>query len=254
MRKWPLLLVFAAATAVAGTPATPFDATADSVPKGFRGLDCAAIVKAIKHQAPAKDEFESTDAYKARIAAVSSATLAPGLTLGDVLAIRVDPRAVSMEFDADQQEATFSIDRSNLVLAFSADKQQLVPMVIASQRVVQRRSYVGGNAFGARTTVSASTSTGCGVAMANEATNRMDYFTRAYAKLDPETARAEKGHVAAILVGKPAAPFYGSFTRYSGATIDFPLESSIDGDAIFLDLTILYYDQRTGRVLARTSK
>lgn len=239
--------------ALAAPLTTPFPEDQRALPKGFEGHNCEQLAAAIERAIPARGEFEPIEAFQARLAAVESVKIGPQLTAGDVLAFTVRPADVSMEYDADDREATFSIAPNRLELAFGSNKD-LLPMVIASERIVKRKRYTGSNAFGASAEVSQTHSKGCGVAMAGEQPGRAAYFTRAHAKIEPQTARSLKGAVGALLVGKPAFPFAGTFTKYHGPTLEFPLESSVDGKAIVLDLSVWYYSLRTGEILARTSR
>jgi hypothetical protein len=235
------------------TASGPFDAGSASLPAQFAGHDCFAIARTLKRVAKPKSEFETNAAFEDRIASLASVNLVGNTEMADLIAIAVNPLALSMKYDAEDGEATFGIEDFAIKTALVGDK--LAPMIVTTQRKVSERSYLGSNAFGVRAKVSETRYAGCGVTASNVEPMYMRLYANVSAKIAPETAQRLKAHLGAVMIGKVVAPFLSRIDEHSAATIDFPLESTTEGEAIVVQLKdIWYFNRQTGEVAAKTSR
>lgn len=244
----------AKATATTTFIATPFDVAAQQLPAGFKGHNCAALAARVKALATKKSEFESTTDYEARMSTAKSSPIFAKLSANDTLAFVLNSGAAEMKYDADAGIATFELSEimmhvDSLVVVGSKNHAQAFTVQQLSE---VRRPFVGVNAFGRQVQAESVKRSVCAIAVTNMSRGRLSLYSQTSAKLPPAAARVAKENLGALIVGRLVPPLYHDAFTARTAKIDSPVELSVDGPALPLDLAELwYFNRRTGEILAK---
>lgn len=86
---------------------TAFNPTSDTLPPNFRGVDPLVLWLALGPRAAElqKDEFETTETHRLRVAALKDKPLVGNVTLSSLLATPTDLRDVKYDADAERMSA-----------------------------------------------------------------------------------------------------------------------------------------------------
>jgi len=205
-----------------------------------------------------KDEFETTDAYIARIDAVP-------VDSSEVVFVKVgmfDPLSSLVSYDADSQELTISLDAVNVMDMVSPgialDQYSCLPVLRTAHRQSQS---IGSNAFGAAKVIQETNSTFYGLVPTNDLGCDSGVGQSISFKLGmlPDDARRISRYAnATLFLGRyerttgHTAAFSGS--NYSKPTMDSPYEETINANCVSMRLeSVWLFDRRTGDVLLKHS-
>ena len=247
-------------------PAAQIDATVERLPEGFRGDDPMAVWEALSKLPLAKDEFESGDAHRQRLAEMAKQDLIPGRPLGGAFVFVVD--LPQLTYDADRQALSIvrrdeqirvmpgrgrvNVDWSSTALYRSYDLTMGVRLM-AREPVVD--TYQGTTVMGLSTTITRIRNAFLTVDMCNR---KVTYCERVPGDNDaipmpPERARDVRDHVSAAIIGRLQAPYRIEETwRSLRPTIDVPKEIFDSFDVIVAQASaVLFFDRRTGEVIYR---
>jgi len=126
----------------------PFDISATELPANFRGHDVQTLYDELsKRRRYSKSEYETTEQFKQRAAAVGSAPLVGSITSKALLAFVVPEPDVL--YDADKGVINMNVEYS----AFKPESDAKGYSAVIKTKSFNR-SYVGSNAYGATASVS----------------------------------------------------------------------------------------------------
>ncbi len=202
-----------------------------------------------------KDEFESTEAFNARIAKLRSGKLTGSLTYNDQLAFNFLPHSDGFEisYDADAKELNFTVswerprldtDFTFLALTWSDESRKV-------------GSYVGQNAFNSKVPVSVYNNFDFYLATEEWCLKNFLNFSNYIGKriiagriqIPANLARSAKPNARLLVVGRLAPKFILSSIHRSAATLDYPRDEITTSFGINLIVEEIWvYDFPTGRV------
>lgn len=229
----------------------PFDVGSSEITPGFRGNSCPIVAAAVKRLSTKKDEFETSDAYGERLASLQTSELAAGLKVGDTMAFKRRDISNQLKYVADTGQMMVELSFGFLTYIPTARPiDAFVKTDIINLSTKSTREYRGSNAFGASVLVRSTQYEACAVAFKNLPAK--PGATAIFADMTPDEARASKGHLAVLYVGKLTAPLLADFDHYSGPTINSPSEVGWSGDALIFNLDqMILYDDQTGKIYKR---
>lgn len=239
---------------------TPFDPTQAKLGKDFAGHNIVDVFTSIKASPSLeeKSEFESTAAFESRRAAFSAQLLFGSVTPNDYLAFVPDERFSSPEFtyDADSQQMTVSLEGRREEFIMEKGNPTLDVLQIESV-VMERRDYMGSNAFGATVKVHEVFFQDYGVAFRpdNWLFRSSEGYTRKFEysiPMLPDEARAWKAEGKLLLVCKLESPWMHHSAHGHDPTIDDPNETLVDENDIQVVPTALWvFNGRSGDVVRK---
>jgi TonB family protein len=186
-----------------------------------------ATFKAAKLIQVAKGQFETTEAYAARMKSAAAA-LAPRGTLA--VALTLDPR--SFNFDADKNSVSYSNPADDCTLATFIGGYMTPKLACIRQKisVTRSRPRIMRNAFGAAASVVTVSTVDIGVTNPpvdpGEADERHETSPLRDIRFGATVSEAVslKRNAVLVLTLKPEAPFYVDAGWSADATIDNPIE------------------------------
>ncbi|GAB2471877.1 hypothetical protein GCM10027082_24240 [Comamonas humi] len=230
----------------------PFDASITKLESGYRGHNCYAAATAVKRLNLKKDEFESTEKYKDRIAGLASERLVGGTSLDSTLAFRRNGKLrPDIKYDADSETLTVEIGirQSSAFAGDGALKVYNWESVEISES--RPRYYKASNAFGATVRVEELRFKTCAIAFANQGFDRTRSIFIATKGVTPEQARRAKTNSDIYYAGKLTSPFLGHVSDPSPATISDPVDVNWEGPALVFNLQqVIVADRGTGEIFA----
>lgn len=213
-----------------------FDPAADTLPPGFRGINPSILWRALRPRAAElqKDEFETTETHRQRVAALKDKPLFGDVALNSLLAIPIDLESV--KYDADAGKMATEIHFSSFIF-------------VKSLREAEAAGVPGGADFLVLS---------CSVLRAlGDPQDSIDPIIRKHVTqpkatfsipMDIPTARQSKESLRGLLVFRLIPPYVTD--AVSGDSTTPGRRSGID--AIGCEVTELWvYDSATGRVLAK---
>ena len=228
----------------------PLDLTADRLPHNYSGRDPAALYRHL--QTPPKGEFETTDAYAARTAYFGNP---------ETFAVLLDdPLRIIAKYDADveQLEVKVALD------VFDNRRSDYSGTAFVLRDTVERRSYIGSNAFGARATIESirheryaivPTNRRFGFRAGGMSSGISRSVYNAWLELTPVRARSLKDSLGAIIVCRIAfddKPYAASDVHATEATITSPTEVLVEYKYVRARVLQLWlFDRSTGEILLK---
>lgn len=253
------------------------------------GHDIAEVYRALKtrSQIEAKSEFETTEAYRERVAAQRARPIVGALTLDTPLVFEVEKQGVKYDADAHQLEVVlkFSPVWNGMNLDRSAES------LPSRSRERDRGLYIGANAFGAVVEVSTSSVESYALVVKNVASlptrkempehlrdsyerarrsdlemsragiqidtastyeSSQERFLSTTLSLGSEDAKRAKENLRVFAISRLAPPFTSKGEVYVPAKFDSPSEFYEAVYYVHVEVTALwFYDAGTGCVLAR---
>ena len=232
---------------------TPFDGT---VTPHFMGHNLDALLDAMDPTKFEKDEFETTEQFQTRKAAMKS----PGsLPSGSLLAFVFSPDGpIDIRYDADARrfivQPKFEPQRKD-ILGKSGDPYGAA-LIWSSE--IHSREYTGENAMGASVSVTSFQGSKSAVAVPIPANwgrerEREDVPAPALSiPSSPDQARALKSNLRILITGTIAPEGYAKGTSYGVATFSSPTEHLIDYRYLRITPRELWvFNDETGEVLRR---
>ncbi len=151
---------FLSTTGLAQAPATarakpaarfamiPFDTNQVTLPARFLGNDLAGLVAALADsRAKEKNEFETTEQFRRRLAKESTGPIHGSVRVGDLVAFVFDELEVGTQYDADVQQFHVSLRLESVQQGFEEIEYDSEALCKRTRR--QEETYLGTNTFGA---------------------------------------------------------------------------------------------------------
>jgi hypothetical protein len=231
----------------------PFDPAGEVLPAGYRGHSCREITRILKLSNPQKDEFESSTAYKERVAHLESDVLYGSITGSSIVAFTSERPVTSVTYNADTEgmQVTYFTSGSLSTRVGS----NFVQSVLVESRITDSKEYVGENGYGKKVNVHQTSHSACAVAFSNvnTITRQVTLPHSFFFKVPADYARTLKENIGVLYVGTIKAPFLAQYVNYIKPTIDNPTELIYSGDAVVIQLSkIVLYDITTGKMLSTT--
>jgi hypothetical protein len=230
----------------------PFDTTVDSLPPKYMGHSCRTLAKKLASLGLKKNEFETTAAYRERLASASATVLTGSTTLADVVGF------VSTDDGDSKIGGTYDADRGIMSIMESVGSGEqmvgsaLLTTVKLDQKLKSHRSYEAANAYGRSVRVNSGTWDTCGLALSNFPHSTATIIARAIRQsiaMTPDEAREAKGNLRLLFVGNADAPYWTEYRERSKATIDDPVELQWEGEAVVLRLSQVWiFNKNSGKV------
>ena len=253
----------------------PFDLNAKQLKPNYIGHDLVRLADAFDNLKISKGKFETTAAYQGRIDALGKKTvygyLKVGSTFGCVL-----PRTLSYNADNQRLNAVFTAtdimlesDRTSYDIPSLGVDDGLTYLALPGNREVNLKagSYIGSNAFGAKTRVERYTMlryllllrnpSDWGLNMTNR--SRPSYLpevagntVKLGATVPPPEAKKVMPRLQVLAIFSTAHPFVRTIKSFHTATMDEPYEEN--GRTVYLGADVKafwLYDSATGKVYAK---
>jgi len=253
------------------------------------GNDIAEVCRAleVRSQLEVKSEFETTRAYRERVAAAQTRSLLGGLAMDAPFIFEVQKESVTYNADAQQLEIVLKFARVWNGMNLDRNAESLPSRL----RERSRGSYIGTNAFGAVVDVSTSSFESYALVVKNVASlptrkempeylresyerarrddlemrnvgiqidtastyeSSQERFLRTTVSLGPEDAKRAKADLRVFAISRLAAPFTSKGDLYSPARFDKPSEFYEEVHYVHVEVIALwFYDPATRRVLTR---
>jgi len=219
----------------------PFDFSVDRLPLGYSGQDFMTVFK--KNTVTQKGEFETTDAFRARLATLGS----------NVYAFRFVPEEVKYDADQESFKVVVHIDAfysSNSLYSGSLEDTALP--VHSSDAITGH--YVGVSGLGVRTRVEKDHETTDSLVVHSSLTSMLS-SDKVLVKMDPKMAAQRKSSLAFLFVCRPAQRETGptmTTTIHISPEVGTPLDRTLTLHYIFVDqVEVWVFDKTTGEVLRK---
>lgn len=236
----------------------PFDVGRVSLPAGYAGADPERLYAALaeRKRAERKDEYETTEQHRQRIALLKDAPLVGAVRPSSTVALILPHDSAS--FDADSRQMAVKIR------LYGGDEGVWLKTVERG-----RRTYRAQNAFGAAFDVVETTEDVYAALLSNQRDFVDDARTAAeslrgvakesYASItfaaDAATAKRLKGDLRALAVVRLVPPFTSGWFRNKEATLASPSAYRRKVNSLQCELLELWlFDDRSGEVLARRKR
>lgn len=224
----------------------PFDVTSTNVGPNFKGHNCTRLVTAAKRLKLSKDEFETTQAYEARVRDSSNLPVFGSLTLGSNIAIKGS--TPSFKYDPENQllELNYPVLHSKQRVGSESVNWDVIEILS-----IKESSYIGSNAYGATTRVSKKDSKVCGAILLWDRSS-VHLIRFPLRQVTPDTARELKDNISVFHVGKLAPPFFQEVSSGTTPTRDSPWDWNYSGDGVVMYLNEMWLvNTRTGEVVEK---
>lgn len=226
--------------------------SADRIASALTVQQALALVR----PAAAKDQFESTEAYRARaITAARASFERQGRNIEDLAVIIPLPAPLST-YDADKQELQIGnvhlgVYRTSIGVTANSRTFSYIPI---SETRANAGTYTGSNAFGARTEVVRRVGNDIGLIPIPEVfSNSWPTRYRGSLKftMSPDEARRTKPGLAILLIGSLDPPFVETGRYVRSATFRSPFEVNIQIRGLVMRHDcIAFVDRLNNRVLS----
>lgn len=249
----------------------PFDVTVERLPPRFWGNNLIRVYQALKENSARyrKNEFETNEAFGARVASIEAQPLVGKLNYKSTIAVSLLTRATA-EYNADNEVMSVTIRLGEIFdeeLKKGAD-YDLPPakgtFSYSSETVdghsievftslVKTKKYTGSNAFGVKAKITAKVYQTLALAVRN------DYRLMRYGSsitlnipMPADKAREAKYAGNILLIGELLHPYVGEGSNHSSATIDDPIEVFDMIRYVGMKLSwIWFYNLKTGEIFHR---
>jgi hypothetical protein len=228
----------------------PLDINVETLPPAYLGHSCRGVAKALIALNPAKDEYETTTAYKERTDALASKPLVGSTAITDYVAFLQTWVPITSKYDADS--GTLTIDGYALP-SMTMVKSRAATSIVVDMNIVSKSTYSASNAYGKQVEVTKTNIRGCALAFPEFGYGYRLQNYHASVQMTAEEARAVKGNIGALFVGKLTEPYWAEYSNYAKPTIDSPTEAYWSGDALVMkNIQVWLFDKVTGRIYQKT--
>jgi hypothetical protein len=242
-----------------GKPKPPKYATAgldtalEVLPQMYPGHGCKAIATTLMKKDPIKSEYETTDAYKSRLAEVAETPLFDSLRFGDTVGFVPLIPFLKKTYTADASWMELEVQMLITRILETPTRKESVYAEILTAEPVSKSTYSGSNIFGKEVTVTKSILDVCAVIFANRDLRYSP--ARARFSIPPEEARVVADRLRVLYVGKLAEPYYQPYASRSAPTIDSPTETIMSGPGVVITLNQIWiFDPVTGKVYSKINQ
>ena len=237
----------------------PPHSMADHLPPGYCGIDPVRLYFALQHSelTSRRQEFESTEAYNARLAAAAQRSILGSLTPSGPVAFLMhqhhdplDQSPLQVSYDADTQAFSISVNFGAVKdYELPSDMQPLVTFMTVRVHTVDR-SYMASNAMGVRVKVDEEVYQAFGAGLRNGHAN----FASFHLPVGATAAPRLKPLLAVALAGHLRAPWIGFDSYLSEATVREPMRWQEDKHVVVLEPEeFILFRTDTGEVLSRAN-
>src|SRR5262249_15596479 len=253
--------------------AEPFNTALQMLPVGYKGHDAKRIYDIFQQRLTPKEEFETTEAHRNRIANAAVLPLIGSLTISQLFVFELDTSI--FEYDADKESllvgAVFGKVDDGTVLTDSYHG-----LILDAGGDFKQEAYEGSNAYGAKIAVEKTTILRYELAIGNWDTWQTEDYIEPYLRkvearliaktliskgilnhlsLAPTPAETLKPNFRLLAICRLKYPFIGKGGIYIKPTFDNPRESYYIAKYLYADLLELWaYDQANGQVLYKRQK
>ncbi|HEY3297979.1 MAG TPA: hypothetical protein VGK34_04920 [Armatimonadota bacterium] len=240
------------------------DPHTEALGSGFRGNDIRQIFLALEGAVALRDksEFETTEQYESRLESFRPRLWGQEVGAYSLFGFVVEGDTLSdseVSYDADGGELQYLLKTKSTSFFLERDRPNL-PTTTVKRINVGSDSYVGSNAFGAKTIVKRFSEKEYGLALESAdwmfGNGRYEFekeFRRTI-RISPEQARQVKPAAKIMVVCRLEAPWIRHSADYIKPTIENPTEISIDQHYLqVMPEEIWLFDSRTGIVLEKVS-
>lgn len=237
----------------------PLDVTVATLGPNFTGHDITAVVRAIKKSSAltSKSEFESTSTFSTRRAGFLDHPLYGNVRPSNYLGFVVDNDATEFKYDADSQILTVTLTGGTEHFVLEEDEPTL-DSVLIRRIVLSSDRYLGGNAFGAKVTVTRTTSEEYGVAFNQNSWLFPEENSQTFKYLiamGPLEARAMKASAKLLLVCRLSDPWFRHGAHGINPTINNPTETNVGENYLQVSPEQLWlFNQKTGEIIRKLSE
>lgn len=239
------------------------DATSKRLPRQYQGIDPELLYAVLEKRFDEniKGEFETTEAFKARIAKVESAPLVGDVTKDGLIPLSISKESdifdrVASRYDADKNELAVNIEMEAPIIGVQSDfNKRALPV-----KYVFRPSstYVGQNAYGAKVKIEKSYTYVFQILVENFedflVKSRGTYKDTVTVKLNmsPLVALAAKNDMRVLAMFRLRAPFFQKGYSRHEPTISEPRDSLAVYQYLVGDATqFWFYSYTTGEIYAK---
>lgn len=234
-------------TTTARYATVPFELSAESLPRGYLGMDPLQIVTVLKSVKSAKSEFETTEAYNNRISQLLKTPLYGSLTVAHTLAFKI-PQTLPPEFDADKGDISLGLPDDNMLFLGKDTDFDLWSYRPVRTVEMSSSSYVASNAFGAKARVLRVRGRVAAVVYKGYCGSAVDEKWSASAA----DAKAFKNESGILFVGSLIPPFFSSERDVSAPEFTKPVDTDLIVEGIRFEIReIWYYIPSSGHVVHR---
>ncbi len=247
----------------AGYSTVAIDPSATKLPNGYMGQDPAACFVNIVHKvATTKGEFETTEAYNARLAKLKTAPVVGSLSVGDVYAFKLMPDIVSSDYDADKQILHVRMKATRTVDPFDGPLDDMQSLEL-KDTAVSVDQHDATNGFGAQTTVTEAKDNEVDLLPMNikafKLSDTDDYKTQlTNVPLPLSTAPAVKPNIAILAIGHlqvfKGNNYIGTLTNTHEATFSNPYQLETLHAYLIMQVDQFWvFNTQTGDVYAKVA-
>lgn len=229
----------------------PFDVNGESLPPNYLGHNCRAVAKAILNLKPNKDEFETTVAFKERVANIAVKPILGSLTIGDYVAFLEEDSKITSQYDADNGNLWIGGHPTSGKIYVQA---MPVTSVLIESKLIPQSTASTSNTSSSNSNVKKLSFDVCalGFPQFGSPIRFDDYKTSV--SMSPDEARSTKENIGVLYVGKLSNPYWVKYSDYLKPTSLNPTEVYWSGDTLILqDIQVWLFNKTSGRVLQKIS-
>lgn len=215
----------------------------DNLPPNYKGDDFQKVYSRFFKTIFGKNEFEKTADYKKKMQAINQ---------NEIYAFQIAEKdSLQIEYDADEEMLRVKIDAIYVTEITPITK--FIDFIVLTTKNKKASSYVGQNAFGAKTLIKKHEGDKYGVRIVS---NSQSSYSISLG-LSPNEAKKQKNNISALIICKPyiaddTLAFVGGY--YNEATFSNPIEISYTASGINIELLEIWlYNFKTGGILHKMS-
>ncbi|WP_431858682.1 hypothetical protein [Azospirillum sp.] len=224
----------------------------DHIESGSRkAVSIPELIRAMSTMNLKKDEFETTDTYRARLGQqMEKVNALLRSKIGEErIVVSVPVVQHAMKYDADRGALTIGSFFSPVETGEAGGFPESVYRTVIVTDTLDRQvgGYVGENAYGAKRAVSKTTVRQAGIAVSENSSSidvrywpRKDYSLTL--NMSADEARSAKANMRVLAVGRLREPYVVQGTYRHSPTIDMPMDTEVKSTAVntALDCAIMY--------------
>jgi PDZ domain len=242
----------------------PLDLGQTNLGADFVGHDITAVFETIRNSPALKEksEFESTSAFQRRRSGFSDQPLFANVTPTGFFAFVVEGVVYAPQFKYDADAQMLAVALSAQTVSFTMDKDKPTLDGVRIRRInIDRDSYIGSNAYGAKIKVDRTYASEFGVAF-----NQGNWLFRTAERyslqqfsyllaIGPDEAKALKADLKLLLVCRLTDPWFRHSAHGHDPTVTEPYETLVDENYLQISPEQVWiFNSRTGEVVRKLSE
>jgi hypothetical protein len=227
----------------------PLDVNTESLPANYLGHSCRSVAKSMASADPVKDEFETTAAFKERLAKVVTKPILGSVTISDYVAFLEEDSKITSQYDADSGILWIGGHPSSGKIYVQA---MPITSVRIETKLIPQPASSASNAPGNSTNIKKISFDTCalGFPQFGSPIQFDDYKTSV--SMSPDEARNTKDNIGVLFVGKLSHPYRVKYSDYLKPTSSNPVEVYWSGDTLILqDIQVWLFNKMSGRILQK---